>query len=116
MVYLPNYAMMIVDIYYLNRYAYNGTGNVTQTTVQNGSMFLRYVFSERFKKKMEEVFALFDKKDSEKNCPASPQNLRRIKQRKAPSSDAKLMIRPRFLTSILTILEAYMSFVSGTES
>ena len=102
MVYLPNYAMMIVDIYYLNRYAYNSTGNVTQTTVQNGSMFLRYVFSERFKKKMEEVFALFDKKDSETNCPASPQNLRRIKQRKAPSSDAKLMIRPAGDTPVLS--------------
>ena len=65
-------------------------------------MFLRYVFLERFKKKMEELYALFDKKDSETNCPASPQNLRRKKQRKAPSSDAKLMIRPVSDTPVLS--------------
>ena len=53
-----------------------------------------HVFSERFNKKTEEVFALFDKRDRETNCPASPQNLRRIKQRKEPLPDAILMIQP----------------------
>ena len=36
------------------------------------------------------------------NRPAAPQNLRRIKQRKAPSSDAKLMIRPAGDTTVLS--------------